>query len=143
MTSSAFFKPASSTRHVDEAQGATSRSGQNGRRGEIRWPPMGRSGGHHWGVSMAAYGEVLMAAVSTSLISRPCFDAKSSRAETGLQLPPRAIGSPHLPEAHSPDRTSWKSNRPAGFQLRSERPSVATLTGILPIALGPVQAIVF
>src|SRR5436305_15223399 len=63
MTSSAFFKPASSTRFDNEAPGATGRSGQNGRRGEIRWPPMGRSDGHPWGVSMAAYGEIPMAAV--------------------------------------------------------------------------------
>src|SRR5947199_6552690 len=63
MTSSAFFKPASSTRFDNEAPGATGRSGQNGRRGEIRWPPMGRSSGHQWGVSMAAYGEIPMAAV--------------------------------------------------------------------------------
>jgi hypothetical protein len=64
MTSSAFFKPASSTRFDEhEARGATGRSGQD-RRGEIRWPPMGRSGGRQWGVSMAAYGEIPMAAVS-------------------------------------------------------------------------------
>jgi hypothetical protein len=39
----------------------TDRSGQ--KRGEKRWPPMGRSGGHQWGLSMAASGEIPMATV--------------------------------------------------------------------------------
>jgi hypothetical protein len=63
MTSSDFFKPATPNRLENQATGATDRSGQNGR-GEIQWPPMGRSGGHQWGLSTAAYGENLMAAVT-------------------------------------------------------------------------------
>jgi hypothetical protein len=39
----------------------TDRSGQ--KRGEKRWPPMGRSGDHQWGLSMAASGEIPMATV--------------------------------------------------------------------------------
>ena len=35
--------------------------------GEIRWPPMGRSGGRQRGGSVAAYGELAMAAVTTPL----------------------------------------------------------------------------
>jgi hypothetical protein len=34
--------------------------------GEIRWSPMGRSDGHPWGLSMAAYGEIPMAAVTSA-----------------------------------------------------------------------------
>src|SRR5947199_3561705 len=41
----------------------TDASGQN--RGEKQWPPMGRNVGHHWGDSMATYGEVPMATVNT------------------------------------------------------------------------------
>ena len=96
MTSSAFFKPASSTRTVNEARGATGRSGQNGRRGEIRWPPMGRSDGHQWGLSMAAYGEILMAAVNNHW-SREFFEGlcnslprKEEPVLAGFELTPTA-----------------------------------------------------
>jgi hypothetical protein len=40
-------------------------------RGEKRWPPTGRNPGRQWGVSVAASGEVLMAAVSLRII-RAC-----------------------------------------------------------------------
>jgi hypothetical protein len=46
----------------DKAPRATDRSGRN--HGEIRWPPMGRSNGRHWGLLITAYGEIPMAAVS-------------------------------------------------------------------------------
>jgi len=62
MTSSAFFNPASRPRLDNEPDWITDRSGQ--KRGEIPWPPMGRSGGHQWGLSMAAVGEIPMAAVT-------------------------------------------------------------------------------
>src|ERR1700685_3348916 len=62
ISSDRFIKPAFPTCLVDKARGTTGRSGQNG--GEIRWPPMGRTGGHHWGDSTAAYGENPMAAVT-------------------------------------------------------------------------------
>ena len=62
ITSSEFFKRASSTRLAGKARLATERSGGN--RWVIRWPHMGRSGGRERGVPTAAYGEVSMVAVS-------------------------------------------------------------------------------
>jgi len=57
----------------------TDRSGQ--KRGEKRWPPMGRSGGHQWGLSMAASGEIPMAAVRRRDAGQPWPSASSSWCE--------------------------------------------------------------
>ena len=45
-----------------EAPDLAGRLGRN--RGEIRWPPTGRSGDRRWGLSVAAHGEIPMAAVT-------------------------------------------------------------------------------
>ena len=46
---------------IVKAPDVAGRLGRN--RGEIRWPPMGRSNGHQRGDPVAAYGEISMAAV--------------------------------------------------------------------------------
>jgi hypothetical protein len=74
MTSSAFFKPAASSTPLADMSDPSYRpvpaSTAGDRRvcGEIRWPPMGSSGGRQRGDSVAAYGEIPMAAVTAGVI---------------------------------------------------------------------------
>jgi hypothetical protein len=56
-------RPASRSRVDNNTRRSTDASGQN--REEKTWPPMGRNRGHQWGDSVAAYGELSMAAVSS------------------------------------------------------------------------------
>jgi hypothetical protein len=58
----------------------TGRSGQD--RGESRWPPVGRTGDRRWGLSMAAYGEISMAAVSQQIVEPVFAHIKHLRAIT-------------------------------------------------------------
>ncbi len=71
------------------------------------------------------------------MISRPCSIPNPRSRKRELQLRALAL---HTPKRALPLTDITERQPTAGFQLRSKRPSVATLTGIPTVAVGPNHA---